>query len=121
VTRGLLWLRALGADLIAAPLAIIEDHYHLRQAVIRYLQQGGVLIAAAGRTHSRVAFPARYPGVIAVQGHGGPYPKLGVATEPAQDDSRAVMYYMAAWIASAQRRLELDTPQATARGVHAAQ
>jgi hypothetical protein len=103
VARGLAWLNACDVHLVAAPLSITAPCPALRWASFRAVARGRLVVAAAGRRCATLAFPAAFPGVIAVQGSSGPYPKPDALIEPASDDSRAVMYRVAALLAAAQR------------------
>ncbi len=67
IARGLDWLLRSGASPINLSLAG-PDNAVLRLAVARVLEGGGILVAAAGNGGPRAApaYPAAYPGVIAV-------------------------------------------------------
>lgn len=99
LSRAVVWLAALRVDVIAAPLSLAVECPRTRRAVAWYTRGGGRFVAAAGRTSPTLRFPAAWPGVIAVQGQGGAYPKADVPVEPTCDDSRAVMYRVAALLA----------------------
>ena len=100
VSRGLLWLAMMGVDVIAAPLSVAYDCPWIRRAVHYATSRGVRIVAAAGVRQAQLAFPAAYPGVIAVQGYDGASQDPKVHRELACDDSRAVMYYIAGHLAS---------------------
>lgn len=73
VAAGIKWAVDQGARVINASFTFDSDNASVREAYEYALARGCVIVAAAGNTGAgQIAYPARYPGVIAV-GATGPY------------------------------------------------
>lgn len=61
------WAAAQGADVINLSLGAESDSYVLHEAVQKAVEQGVVIVAAAGNTNSDIRqYPAGYPNVLSV-------------------------------------------------------
>ena len=95
ISRALRWLVEMRVNVIAIPLSVSVDADPLRLATSLAVSRGILVVAAAGIRECRVAFPAAYEGVIAVQANPGRQGDRYVETESVRDDSRAVMCHVA--------------------------